>query len=223
MKVYLAGLVLLFFVLSGCVPAVGDTRPKVAFVNAPTENRVKGLAENLVSSLQGQETPFGFSRSSALRFQETHRDMYGSRAPLQAAFIARSQGAAYAVMVGFENDGEIVRASLDGNKLELTLRLDGFARASIVDPITAEVLATFDSSKVTAKQYETVTLALPEGVGPLDPRAQAILRQEAETEKEGALERFLEENAKVPLSEIAQPLADELSRLVITATPLATK
>lgn len=222
MKVYLAGLMLLLMALSGCVPALQDTRPKVAFVNAPTESRVNGLAETLVSTIKEQETPFGFSRSSALRFQETHREMGGSRAPLQAAFIARSQGAVYAVMVGFENDGEVVRSSLDGNKVELTLRLDGFARASIVDPTTANVLATFDSTKITAEQNEVVTLALPEGLTSLDPRAKAFIDQGVENAKERALERFLKENAEKPLSEIAQPLSDELTRLIST-TSLATR
>jgi hypothetical protein len=221
MNVYLVGSILLFVLLTGCVPAAYDARPKIAFVNAPTENRVNGLAEALVSTIQEQETPFGFSRSSALRFQETHRDMFGSRAALQAAFIARSQGAVYGVMVGFENDGEVVRVSLNENKLELTLHLDGFARASIVDPVTAEVLASFDSGNVTVTQYETVTLALPEGLSPLDPRAQAILRQEAEDAKERALGRFLSDNSEGVVGELAEPLRTELSRLV--SSPLAMR
>jgi hypothetical protein len=108
-KVYvlIASLMLL---MVGCVPGVRDTRPKVALINAPTEYRVTGLAEDLETLVKEQPTTFGFSRASALRFQESSRDMYGSRAPLQAAFIARSQGAVYAVMVGFENEGEVVRS-----------------------------------------------------------------------------------------------------------------
>lgn len=209
--------------LVACVPALQDTRPKVAFVNAPTQYRVAGLAETLESTLRENETPFGFSRSSALRFQETHRDMFGSRATLQAAFIARSQGALYAVMVSFENDGDVVRASLSGTKAEITLRLDGRAVASIVDPTTAEVLASFRSSDITAEQYETVTLDLPDGVSITDPRARALLEQSLEDAKDRALERFLEENAKEPVDELAQPLADELGKLVTTATSLAQK
>ncbi len=212
---------LFLFVIAGCVPVVQDTRPKIAFVNAPTESRVNGLAENLVDLIQQQATPFGFSRSSALRFQETHREMGGSRALLQAAFIARSQGAAYAVMVGFENRGEVVRSSLNGTRLELTLRFDGRAKASIVDPTTAEILGTFSSSQVSVEQYEDVTLVLPNGLSPLDPRVRAILAQEVEDAKERALERFLEDNAKKPLGELAQPLTNELTRLVSNLTLVA--
>jgi hypothetical protein len=157
--------------------------------------------QNLISTIQNQETPFGFSRSSALRFQETHRDIFGSRAALQAAFIARSQGAVYAVMVGFDNEGDVVRTSLNGNKVEVTLRLKGRASASIVDPTSAEVLATFESSEVDAEQHEVVTLALPEGITPLDPRARPFIEQGVE---------------------IAQPLSDALMRLV-SVTSLAVR
>jgi hypothetical protein len=203
----------LLLAAAGCVPVVQDMRPKVAFINAPTEDRVTGLAEELETLIKPSATPFGFSRVSALRFQETHRDMAGSRAPLQAAFIARSQGAVYAVMVGFENDGEVVRSGLEGDRLELTLRLKGRAKASIIDPTTAEVLATFESSEIMVEQYETVTLALPEGLSPLDPRAQSIVAQQTENAKVRALERFLKDNAKQPLSEVAEPLTNELTTL----------
>jgi hypothetical protein len=207
-------------VLTACVPAVRDTRPKVAFINAPTESRVSGLAEDLEGFVKEQPTTFGFSRSSAIRFQESSRDMYGSRAPLQAAFIARSQGAVYAVMVGFENEGEVVRSSLDETRLELTLSLKGRAKASIVDPTTAEVLATFVSSEVVARQYQTVTLDLPEGLSPLDPRARSILEGQADDAKERALERFLEDNARQPLSELVVPLTNELTTLTAALTSL---
>jgi hypothetical protein len=222
MKLYLLGLMVLL-ALTSCVPVVQDTRPKVAFINAPTESRVNGLAVTLETFIKKQETLFGFSRSSALRFQETHREMGGSRAALQAAFIARSQGAVYAVMVGFDNDGEVVRSSLNGNKIEITLRLNGRARASIVDPTTAEILATFDSSEITAEQDEVVTLVLPEGLSPLDPRAQSLIEQQVEDAKERALGRFLDEKAMDVLGDVTQPLTDELTTLVTTATPLATR
>jgi hypothetical protein len=206
--------------LTACVPAVRDTRPKVAFINAPTENRVSGLAEDLEALVKEQPTTFGFSRSAAVRFQEVSRDMFGSRAPLQAAFIARSQGAVYAVMIGFENDGDVVRASIEGTILELTLSLKGRAEASIVDPTTAEILATFVSSEVVAKQYETIRLELPESLDPLDPRARSILGQQADDAKERALERFLEDNARQPLGELVTPLTNELTALTAALTSL---
>jgi hypothetical protein len=205
---------LALFFLVACVPALRDTRPKVAFVNAPTDKRVTGLAETLETLIKVQTTPFGFSRSSALRFQETHRDMYGSRAPLQAAFIARSQGALYAVMIGFENDGDVLRLGLNADRIELTLKLDGYTRASIVDPTSAEVLATFDSSTVTAETHEVVTLALPQGITPLDPKAKPYIEQQVRRAKERALEQFLSDNAEKVVGELTQPLIDELSRRI---------
>lgn len=220
MKQFSVAFLFILIALTGCVPALRDTRPKVAFINGPTESRVSGLAEDLETLIKEQPTTFGFSRSSAIRFQESSRDMFGSRAPLQAAFIARSQGAVYAVMIGFENEGEVVRSGLDGTRLELTLNLKGRASASIVDPATAEVLATFVSSEVFAKQYETVTLELPEGLSPLDPRARAILEQQADDAKERALERFLEDNARQPLNELVAPLTNELTTLIAASTLL---
>jgi hypothetical protein len=109
---------------------------------------------------------------------------------------------------------------LDGTRLELTLSLKGRAKASIVDPTTAEVLATFVSSEVVAKQYETVTLELPEGLSPLDPRARSILEQQADDAKERALERFLEDNARQPLNELVGPLRNELTTLTAALTSL---
>jgi hypothetical protein len=220
MKHFSFTFLLVLLVLTGCVPALRDAHPKVAFINAPTESRVSGLAEDLETLIKKQPTTFGFSRASAIRFQESSRDMFGSRAPLQAAFIARSQGAVYGVMVGFENEGEVIRSGIEGNELELTLNLKGRARASIVDPVTAEVLATFVSSEVVTKQYETVTLDLPEGLSPLDPRARSILEQQAEDAKERALERFLEDNAKQPLNELVVPLTNELTTLITATTSL---
>jgi hypothetical protein len=214
-------LIVLLVALTACVPVVQDTRPKVAFVNAPTEDRVSGLAQTLESTLKTQETSFGFSRASALRFQETHRDMYGSRAALQAAYIARSQGARYAVMVSFDNAGDTVSWSLSGNRIDLTLRLNGRARASIVDPVSADILGTFDSSEVVAEQHETVTLVLPEGITPLDPRAKPYIAQQVAEAKERALGRFLSDNSEGVVGELAEPLRTELSRLV--SSPLAMR
>jgi hypothetical protein len=220
MKQISFGLLAFLLFLTGCVPVTRDTRPKVAFINAPTESRVSGLAEDLEGLIREQPTTFGFSRASAIRFQETSRDMFGSRAPLQAAFIARSQGAVYSVMVGFENEGDVIRYSIDGMTFELTLSLRGRAKASIVDPTTAEVIATFVSSEVVAKQYQTVTLELPEGLSPLDPRARSLLEQQADDVKERALERFLEDNARQPLSELVTPLTNELTTLTAALTSL---
>ena len=92
---------LTFVLLTGCVPQLEDTGPSVALINAPAEGRISGLADKLESRLTQQgPLAYDFTSSSRVRFGETHRDMSGSRAALQAAFIARTYGAEWAVMIG---------------------------------------------------------------------------------------------------------------------------
>ena len=87
--------------LTACVPADQTARPQIAVVNAPTDLRFPGLADAFAATLEKKVgRTFSFSPAATLRFQETHNDMFGDRAPLRTALIARSQGAAYAVMVG---------------------------------------------------------------------------------------------------------------------------
>lgn len=90
---------LALLLLSACVPAVVDPRPVVAVINAPTEWRITPLAGELEALLSAEESAFRFAFSELLRFQEQRRDMYDSRAPLQAAFMAQVFGADLALMV----------------------------------------------------------------------------------------------------------------------------
>ncbi len=189
---------LLLFVLAACVPAVTTAepdKPTVALINAPTELRVDVLADELELALRADpaSAAYDFSRSFSVRFQETHRDMYRSRAPLQAAFIARVLGADYAVMIAaplYEREVKLLDFPFAGKrKINITVEL----QAQIVDPETALVLASFRSPEIRTLRIESVDLPL--------------LSKEDDPDFERAREEALQD--------LAMPLATELAILVL--------
>jgi hypothetical protein len=158
---FLMGIVLLLSVLllSACVPQTqGDLGPSVAVINAPADFRVEGLADKLQVELGRNSAPnvYSFVSRNRVEFQETHRDMAGSRAPLQAAFIARVFGAEYSVIVSapvFER--EVDEFTFFGTlKREITTEVQ--LGAVIIDPVTAEPLATYRSGVYQGFRVETV-------------------------------------------------------------------
>lgn len=167
-------IICLTLVLASCVPQLEDTGPSVAIINAPAEARITGLADKLEARLL-QSGPLGydFTISSRVRFAETHRDMGGSRAPLQAAFIARTYGAEWAVMIGAPTyTREVLEFTLLG-----TLKRKIFSQVQlevkIVDPVTAEVMSTYGSKLYTSVRVETVDGELIEKDE--DPDVQALI------------------------------------------------
>jgi hypothetical protein len=203
--------------LAGCAPALKSGKPSVAVINAPTEARVPGLAESLQGLLAKtpEASAYTFSTDAAVRFQETHRDMTAGRAPLQAAFIARSLGAAYAVMAGAPHDTHIVSHSFAGTKLRLTLELSGRAQAQIVDPESAKILDTFRSSPFSAHWSTVIQLPLSPESQASNPAAWEALREKLAQEAEArALRKFVTDKLKPPLSEIAGPLSQALAKLL---------
>ncbi len=153
----LIGLVVLS--LTACVPQIGqDFGPSIAVVAAPTDFRVEGLADKFQSELGRNSAPSVYSLVSRSRvaFQETHRDMAGSRAPLQAAFIARVFGAEYAVMIAapvFEREVDEFRV-FGVLKREIATKVQ--LEVVIVDPVTAEVISTYTSGVYQGFRIETV-------------------------------------------------------------------
>ncbi len=204
--------------LAACAPAVQDTRPKLAIVNAPTEDRERGLAERFITFLRREPEAalFGFSSESALRYQENYRDLTGSRAPLQAAFIARSQGAAYAVMVGFVSDLRLSDLSYRNGVLSVEIAVAGRARAILVDPESAQARGTFTSSPQLRYVVRRLNLDLPEGVTPESREGRAILEQAAaevlRTLQLDAHERIFDG----ALTELASPVAQTVASLLTT-------
>ena len=205
-------LLTLFLVLVGCCPVQQNAVPTVAVLNAPSENSVLGLAEQFERSLvkQPEAIAFGLSSRDALRYQETHRGMSGSRAPMQAAFSARSQGALYAVMLGFDTQSVVTDIELIGERLEIHLELSGQLEATIVGAQGADVLGTFRSPTFTRRGLETHSFKVDpntaEGKAELDSlKAEAL---------DDPLAAFSGANFEDALKDLSQPVAAELARLV---------
>jgi hypothetical protein len=152
-------IVLLVLVLSACVPQTqGDSGSSVAVVGAPADFRVEGLADKFQTELERNSAPnvYGFVSRSRVAFQETHRDMAGSRAALQAAFTARAFGAEYAVMIAapvFEREVDEFRV-FDTLKREIVTRVQ--LEAVIIDPVSAEPISTYTSGVYQGFRVESV-------------------------------------------------------------------
>ncbi len=130
----------------------------MAVVGAPADFRIEGLADKFQTQLGRSSALSSYSlvNRSRTSFQETHRDMAGSRAALQAAFTARAFGAEYAVMIAapvFER--EIDEFTVFGTrKREITTKVQ--VEAVIIDPITAEPVSTYTSGVYQGIRVETI-------------------------------------------------------------------
>lgn len=145
--------VLSVFLLAACVPQV-ELGPRAIVVGGPTEYRASGLADIFQAQLRDLSSPseLGFVGRGATAFQETHRDMYGVRAARQTAIIARSVGAEMAVLVG----APILRRKVSEVRAGTPKRIVNTAvqiRVFLLDPATADIIATYDS-----RRYDTVRL-----------------------------------------------------------------
>lgn len=180
-RALLLALGILCLALAACVPAAQDTRPQIAVINAPAELREPGLAERFVAYLgrQPEAAAFGFSSRSALRYQESYRDLGGSRAPLQAAFIARSQGAAYAVMVGYLPSLDLADYGYRQGVLTVKVAVAGQLQAVVVEPESAEVAQRFTSGLRATYVERRTEFSLPEGVSPESDEGRRLLREAA--------------------------------------------
>jgi hypothetical protein len=159
MKRFLFLLLLTGLVVTACVPQTqADSRPSVAVVGAPADFRVEGLADKFQAQLERSSAPnvYSFVSRNRTSFQETHRDMAGSRAPLQAAFTARAFGAEYAVMIAapvFEREVDEFTA-FGTRKREITTEVQ--LEAVVIDPVTSEPLSTYTSRVYQGYRVETV-------------------------------------------------------------------
>ncbi len=157
---------LLFLVVlaAACAPALEDGRAGLALINGPMEQRVPGLAEDFQVLLEREPAAhlYRFVFPASVRFQEVRRDMFGRRAPLQAAFIARNLGAEYAVMVGapkYERHAKTIFTPLGEQRLVTTaVRLE----VNIIDPESAEVIFSQQSALQLASRLESAQQPLVE-------------------------------------------------------------
>jgi hypothetical protein len=175
MKNYLLFLgLIMFLLLSGCIPQLEDSGPSVALINAPAEGRITGLADKLEARLLSDSpVSYDFTASSKVRFAETHRDMGGSRAALQAAFIARTYGAELAVMIGAPAyQREVIEFTFfqtPKRKIITQVQLE----VVIIDPVSAEPRSTYSSQLYTAVRVETIEGELIEKE--LDPDINSLI------------------------------------------------
>lgn len=168
---------LLLVALGACLPLEQSepVRPVVALLNAPAEDRVAGLAQILQEEVEATRRccPFSFTRSSPVRFQETHRDLFGSRAPGQAAALARNLDAEVAVLASaplFERTVE-ERDGLREVRGEVQLR------ALAVSAQDERQLGTVKSLVFRDARVEPLEQELPEVES--DPMMQRLLREAA--------------------------------------------
>ncbi len=99
---------------------------------------------------------YTFTASSKVRFAETHRDMSGSRAALQAAFIARTYGAEFAVMIGAPTYEREVLEFTFFKTLKRKIISQVQLEVIIIDPVTAEPLFSYASQLYSAVRVETI-------------------------------------------------------------------
>ncbi|MEX2535831.1 MAG: hypothetical protein WD273_09575 [Trueperaceae bacterium] len=148
--------------LASCVPALEDETAgtQVALINAPAGVRVSFIADALqeqVLEVAGC-CEFSFTRSQPVRFQETHRDMFGSRAAPQSASLARNLGAQLAVMAGAPLFERTVNSADGGREIHGSVEL----RAIVIDAASARQLATVGSLTFTASRFASENEPLPE-------------------------------------------------------------
>ena len=147
--------------LSGCLPsAEEDPGVQVVLVNAPAGERVSFLAEALQRELLALDSccRFDFARTAPIRFQETHRDMFGSRAAPQAAAIARNLGSELAVMVSAPRFERRVERVDGGREVSGVVRL----QAGAIDAATGSALGSVGSLTFRGSRIEDASGPLPD-------------------------------------------------------------
>lgn len=181
----------LLLVALACAPTVseGQERTVLAVMNGPAEARLPGTAEDvqgeLLSLLRGA---YRFVPNSTMRFRETHMDLYRSRADGNAAQIARSEGAALAVMVGAPLLEREVREGAGGLRyVDVRVVLE----ARLIRPDDANVIAVvrsnhYSGSRTEPKSFELLPVEEDPTVVALRQRAAAELASSLAGELEGS-------------------------------------
>lgn len=159
-----AGLLLL--VLAACVPGARIAEgPSVIVVNGPRENAVPDLADALERLMQAQTDCclFELQWSQPVRAQERQRDLYGYRAWIAAAGMARNLGADWALLIG--SHGYERTVTQHGDQLHITVTTG--VRLHVTDG-TGGQLAMFGSRQLRAERTQPAAQELvSEGNEPL--------------------------------------------------------
>lgn len=154
---------LLLVLLAACAPALEteSVQPVVALINAPADHRVSEIAGALQEEVQTVPgcCRFSFTRTAPVRFQETHRDLFGSRAPDNSAALARNLGARFAVMASAPRFERTVLRDDDAvRELEGEVQI----QATVVDAESGESLGTVNSLAFGRSWTTEAGTALPE-------------------------------------------------------------
>lgn len=153
----------LLALLVACAPAAGTepSQPVVALVNAPADDRIDEIAGALQQEVEGVPgcCRFSFTRTDPVRFQETHRDLFGSRAPGNTAALARNLGAEFAVMASAPTFERSVLAEDDAvRELEGEVQI----QATVLDAETGRSLGTVNSLAFRRSWTADASASLPE-------------------------------------------------------------
>lgn len=169
--------ILLLLTLAACLPAPEEKplQPVVALVNAPADQRVGTVADALQEEIARMEDccPFSFTRTQPVRFQETHRNMYGSRAPVSSAALARNLGAELAVMASAPRFERTVEESSAGTWVHGTVQL----RAVVLSADRGDSLGGVGSLVFRARRPVGEDEALPDIED--DPTMSALVEEAA--------------------------------------------
>lgn len=162
-------IMLLLVLLGACAPGVsadvtaagraageGD---KVVLINGPTEERLPGLADQLEAQLRKLPDccAFAFQWSVPVRNQEGQRDLYGVRAPLQAAYLARNLGDRWPVLIGTTGFERLVTEHDSFYDIRGQLAV----QALLVDIDTGQVLQVITTSTYQGSRQQDRRQALP--------------------------------------------------------------
>lgn len=177
--------------LVGCAPRhqASGTAPSalLAIMNAPAQSALPGIADGVQELLErDQDLPFRYVPTFTMRFQETHNDLFLSRAAPSAARIARSQGADLAVMTAAPVLEREVTISKDGasRRIDVSLALE----AQVVDPRNDAVVQMLRTRTHQGSRVESTTSEL---VDVKEDTTILALRDRAVPELAAALEAEL--------------------------------
>lgn len=164
------GLTVLFaLVLSACAPQVRpEGQPVVAVINGPAQHAIDGSAQAVHQHFADDpERDFELASTFALRFLESHTDLFEDRAAPSAARIARGQGADLAIMIAAPVQHRTVTLSRDeaSRRVDIELALE----AQVVDARTDAIVQTLRTRSHFGSRVEANDFPLP------DPAADGTL------------------------------------------------
>ncbi len=150
--------------LAACAPQVSsDGQRVVAVINGPAQHAIDGSAQAVHGHFADDpERGFELVSTFALRFLESHTDLFDDRAAPSAARIARGQDADFAIMIGAPIQTRSVTVSRDeaSRRVDIELVLE----AQVVDARTDAIVQTLRTRSHYGSRVEANDFALPDPV-----------------------------------------------------------